>query len=91
MVITYDPDKRERTLRDRGLDFEDTPVVFAGLTVEVEDTRKDYGEKRLICYGQLEGRLVVVGYTPRGADRHIFSMRKANRREQIRLAPFFGL
>ena len=91
MAITYDPDKRERTLRDRGLDFEDAPFVFAGLTVEVEDTRQDYGEKRLICYGQLEGRLVVVGYTPRGADRHIFSMRKANRREQIRLAPFFGL
>ena len=91
MAITYDPDKRERTLRDRGLDFEDAPIVFAGLTVEVEDTRQDYGEKRLICYGRLEGRLVVVGYTPRGADRHIFSMRKANRREQIRLAPFFGL
>lgn len=91
MTITYDPDKRERTLRDRGLDFEDAPIVFAGLTVEVEDTRQDYGEKRLICYGQLEGRLVVVGYTPRGADRHIFSMRKANRREQIRLAPFFEL
>lgn len=91
MAITYDPDKRERTLRDRGLDFEDASVVFAGLTVEVEDTRQDYGEKRLICYGRLEGRLVVVGYTPRGADRHIFSMRKANRREQIRLAPFFGL
>ena len=91
MTITHDPDKRERTLRDRGLDFEDAPIVFAGLTVEVEDTRKDYGEKRLICYGQLAGRLVLVGYTPRGADRHIFSMRKANLREQIRLAPFFGL
>lgn len=91
MAITYDPAKRERTLRDRGLDFEDAPIVFAGLTVEVEDTRKDYGEIRFICYGQLEGHLVVVGYTPRGADRHIFSMRKANRREQIRLAPFFRL
>jgi hypothetical protein len=91
MAITYDPDKRERTLRDRGLDFVDAPIVFAGVTVEVEDTRKDYDERRLICYGQLEGRLVVVGYTSRGADRHIFSMRKANRREQIRLAPFFRL
>ena len=24
----------------------------------------------------LDGRMVVVGYTPRGADRHVFSMRK---------------
>ena len=91
MGITYDPNKRARTLRDRGLDFEDSPIVFAGLTVEVEDTRKDYGETRMICYGRLEGRLVVIGYTPRGADRHIFSMRKANAREQVRLAPYFGL
>jgi uncharacterized DUF497 family protein len=90
MGITYDPDKRARTLQERGLDFEDAPIVFAGLTVEVEDTRKDYGEIRMLCYGKLEGRLVVVGYTPRGADRHIFSMRKANRREQIRLAPYFA-
>ena len=90
MSISYDPDKRARTLEERSLDFEDAPLVFAGLTVEVEDTRQDYGEIRMLCYGKLEGRLVVVGYTPRGADRHIFSMRKANRREQDRLAPYFG-
>ena len=91
MSITYDPDKRARTLRERGLDFEDALIVFAGLTVDVEDTRQDYGETRMICYGKLEGRLVVIGYTPRGADRHIFSMRKANNREQARLAPYLGL
>ena len=90
MGISYDSDKRARTLEERGLDFEDAQLVFAGLTVEVEDTRQDYGEIRMLCYGKLEGRLVVVGYTPRGADRHIFSMRKANRREQARLAPYFG-
>jgi len=53
----------------------------------MEDTRKDYGEPRMICYGTLAGRMVVVGYTPRGADRHIFSMRKANEREQTRISP----
>ncbi len=82
MGIIYDPDKRARTLEER---------VFAGLTVEIEDTRKDYGEVRMLCFGELEGRLVVVGYTPRGADRHIFSMRKANSREQNRLAPYFAV
>jgi uncharacterized DUF497 family protein len=87
MRITFDPIKREKTLAERGLDFTDTSLVFAGITVEIEDTRKNYGEKRIICYGLLEGRIVVVGYTPRGADRHIFSMRKANEREQTRLAP----
>ena len=89
MRVTFDPAKRARRLADRGLDFEDAAVVFEGTTVELEDTRKDYGEPRMICYGLLSGRLVVIGYTPRGATRHIFSMRKANDREKARLAPYF--
>lgn len=87
MRVTCDLEKRERTFRERGLDFEDARLVFSGATLEVEDTRKVYGEIRIICYGLLEGRMVVVGYTPRGADRHVFSMRKANAREQARIAP----
>ena len=91
MRITYDPAKREWTLDNRGLDFEDVAHVFAGLTAEVEDKRNDYGETRIICFGVLQGRLVVIGYTPRGAVRHVFSMRKANDREQARFAPYLGL
>lgn len=30
MRISYDPAKRQRTLDERGLDFEDAPTVFAG-------------------------------------------------------------
>jgi uncharacterized DUF497 family protein len=91
MRVTFDPVKRDRTLQERGLDFLDAALVFQGTTVEIEDTRKDYGERRILCFGLLAGRMVVVGYTPRGADRHVFSMRKANEREQQRLAPHFGL
>jgi len=65
-------------------------LFFAGVTVEIEDTRKNYGETRII-YGLLEGRMVVVGYTPRGADRHMFSMRKANDREKARIAPLLEI
>ena len=89
--MTFDATKRLRTLADRGLDFEDASLVFAGTTVEIEDLRKDYGERRNICYGLLSGRLVVIGYTPRGRVRHIFSMRKANDREKTRLAPYFEI
>lgn len=87
MRITFDPIKRDHALANRGLDFLDAEVVFEGVTLEVDDTRKDYGERRIICYGLLAGRMVVVGYTPRGADRHVFSMRKANEREKTRIAP----
>ena len=49
----------------------------------MEDTRRDYGETRIICFGYLAARM----YTPRGAVRHVFSMRKANEHEQARIAP----
>ena len=44
MAITYDPIKRAQALADRGLDFEDAKFVFEGVTLEVEDVRRDYGE-----------------------------------------------
>lgn len=89
MRVTFDPAKRAKTLAERGLDFEDAAIVFQGTTVEIEDTRRNYGETRIICYGVLSGRLVVIGYTRRGAARHVFSMRKANDREKALLAPYF--
>ena len=64
MRLSFDPEKRTKTLLERGLDFEDALLVFNGLTLEVEDTRKDYGETRMICFGLLERRRAVVGYTP---------------------------
>jgi uncharacterized DUF497 family protein len=89
MRITFDPAEGAKTLAERGLDFDDDAIVFAGVTIEVEDTRKPYGETRVICFGHLQARLVVVGYVQRGTCRHIFSMRKANEREKERLAPYF--
>jgi uncharacterized DUF497 family protein len=91
MRISYDPAKREKTLDERGLDFDDVTDVFATVTFEMEDTRQDYGETRMICFGYLAGRLVVIGYTQRGAVRHIFSMRKANEREQARIGPYLEI
>jgi len=91
MRITFDPVKRANTLAERGLDFADAAVVFEGVTLEFEDTRRDYSEKRIICFGRLAGRIVVVGYTQRGTDRHVFSMRKANEREQARVAPLLEI
>ena len=81
MKITYDPNKRAKTLKDRGLDFRDAYFFFNGAVYEFEDTRKNYGEKRIIAVGHLAGRMVITGYVKRENTRHIFSMRKANERE----------
>ena len=73
MRITWDPAKRAKTLAERGLDFADAAIVFEGVTVEVEDIRKNYGETRIICYGCLLGRMVVIGYVCRAVRPATFS------------------
>ena len=90
MALTYDPTKRDWTLWVRGLDFTDAEEVFAGVTVDFEDNRADYGEQRCVCVGLLRDRMVVIVWTPRGYYRHIISMRKANEREQARCRERLG-
>lgn len=81
MRITFDAVKREKTLRERGLDFARARVLFDGLAITLPDQRQDYGEPRFITAGWLDERLVVLVWTPRGRARRIISMRKANERE----------
>lgn len=90
MRITFDPPKRDATLEERGLDFADAGEVFAGLTLDHEDDRFEYGEQRIITVGYLRGRMVIIVWTPRGDARHIISMRKANDREKARFGQRLG-
>jgi uncharacterized DUF497 family protein len=87
MPIVFDPNKRNWTLTYRDLDFLDAEHVFNGVTYELEDKRRNYGEQRILCFGWLGDRMVMVGYTLRGADRHVFSMRKVNEREYKKIRP----
>ena len=80
--ITFDPAKREVTLRERGIDFLDAARVFDRRTYTIEDRRKDYGERRYQTVGFLDGRMVMVVWTPRDEAVHVMSMRKCNEREQ---------
>ena len=82
MRITFDPAKRDLTLKHRGLDFARADEVFAGLTATVVDDRFDYGETRFITAGQLDGRLIVMVWTQRGGARHIISMRHCHAKEE---------
>ena len=90
MQVSYDPIKRQRTLQERGLDFEDAVSVWAGLHFDQVDNRKDYGEVRIISIGMIERRMVVLVWTERNGVRHVISMRKANEREQRRYAARLG-
>jgi uncharacterized DUF497 family protein len=85
--ISFDPAKRSETLERRRLVFADAGEVSAGRTVTVQDKRRDYGEDRFITAGHLRGRCVVLVWTPRGAARHIMSMRHAHANEETRWFP----
>jgi uncharacterized protein len=80
--ITCDLAKRQATLDNRGLNFADASIVFAGPTITVQDIRRDYGEVRFQTVGFLADRMVMVVWTPRGETRHVMSMRKCNNREK---------
>lgn len=87
MQIEFDSHKRDKTLAERSLDFARAGEVFAGVNVTFSDNRLDYGEQRFNTVGMLDGRMVVVAWTPRGEVRRIISMRKTNEREQARFSP----
>ena len=81
MQLSWDEPKRQLVLLHRGIDFADAAEVFAGPTYDFADTRRAYGEQRMISVGFLNDRMTVVVWTPRGNTRRIISMRKANERE----------
>jgi uncharacterized DUF497 family protein len=87
VLITFDPAKCEKALSERGLDFQRANEVFEDLHLTRLDDRRDYSEQRFVSAGRLDGRIVIIVWTPRGRARRVISMRKANEREIKRLSP----
>jgi uncharacterized protein len=81
-VNSWDEAKRLITLGERGLDFADAELVFAGRITTLPDNRRDYREPRFITAGWLRGRFVVVVWTPRNDGRRIISMRYGHADEE---------
>ncbi|HZP19831.1 MAG TPA: BrnT family toxin [Bauldia sp.] len=82
MEFEWDDEKRARTLRERGLDFETAAPIFAETFFEFVDERRDYGEERLVAIGAVGEEVLVVVSTMRGGVRRIISARRANRKER---------
>lgn len=79
--ITYDPAKQVANLESRGLPFDLAGELDWASAVIIEDTRKDYGERRFSVFGYIGERLYALVFTPRGDAVHVISFRKANGRE----------
>ena len=84
MKITFDPAKDAVNIAKHGvsmalaseLDWESAQLWL--------DTRKEYGEIRIIALALIKTRLFYVAFTDRGDYRRIISLRKANAREAKR-------
>jgi len=81
-LFEWDEAKSEKNLLKHGFDFGFAKRIFEGSIIEREDTRRQYGEKRFLVFGQVEGEILVIVYTWRGACRRIISARRASRRER---------
>ena len=86
MRICWDPKKSAANLAARGFDFAFAGLIFEGPTLERPDTRRDYGEERIIAIGVADTFVLTVVYTdrlePDGVERRIISARRSNRRER---------
>jgi uncharacterized DUF497 family protein len=75
----WDENKRRENYDKHGVDFKHAIMIFAGLVVEEEDTRKNYDETRYQVIGEIEDEYFVVVYTWRTKNRRIISAWKAGR------------
>lgn len=82
MDVEFDPAKRARTLRERGLDLARAGAIFEGFTLTFEDDREDYGEERYVTFGCMGRQVVACVWTMRGDNRRIISLRKAEKDER---------
>ena len=84
MAFEWGNKKWAENLAKHNVDFADIPPLFDGDLLEVIDDRHHYGETRINCLGEIEGRVYAVTYNWRSGNRWIISARKANERETRR-------
>jgi uncharacterized protein len=78
----WDEAKRAANLAEHGVDFRDIARFDWAAASAGPDLRRPYGEKRMLAFGPLDGRIHAVAFTLRGSICRIISLGKANHREQ---------
>lgn len=76
----WDSDKRDWTIRERGIDFHEARLMFDGPMIAYRSDRR--GEARYVVFGFLDGREIAVVCTFRGELCWIISARRASRNER---------
>jgi uncharacterized DUF497 family protein len=82
MEFEWDEAKRKSNLRNHGIDFVGVEQVFEDKIVSILDDRFNYGEKRFVTFGLLDGRVVAIAHTETDEVIRIISVRKATKHEE---------
>jgi uncharacterized DUF497 family protein len=77
----WDDDKHALNLMAHKVDFSSALSFEWERSIIWQDRRRDYGEKRFLALGKIEGRVHLMVFTPRGGYLRIISLRKANPKE----------
>jgi len=81
MEITYDANKNNRNIVERGLSFDRVADFDFETALYSVDDRHEYGETRIVAIGYLENRLHVLCFVETENGVRVISFRKANSRE----------
>lgn len=84
----WDPDKRRRTIDERGLDFADGARALLEAHLEFPSNR--YDEHRTLAIYKHTTRIIAVVYTLRDDLCRIISVRPARKNEQREFRQIFG-
>jgi uncharacterized protein len=88
MDFEWDEDKHYRNFSERGFGFDFAALIFDGPVIEKTDSRRDYGESRVVAIGEAEGLVLAVIYTDREEVRRIISARRASKKERAEWLSF---
>lgn len=80
-MIIFDPVKDQSNRKKYGLSLADAALIEWEQALEWQDSRRNYGERRMVALAPIGERLYCCVYVVRDRDRRILSLRKANQRE----------
>ena len=81
MEFEWDETKRRKLLEERGLDILYAALIFENAVLTWVDDRRNYGERRLISQGLVEGEVFTVVHTERNGAMRLITAWKGGRRD----------
>jgi len=80
LELEWDEDKRQATLKERGVDIAYAALIFLDDVFTRSDTRHDYGEERFVSVEN--GQRSMLRRCPHGAREHDAGNHRVERRPQ---------